>query len=140
MAVKPTIFELQQSFFYIFLRQHKISDSMVVISWLKKGGPLLRNTAQKIRAEKFDLFKFLLCFAQDFFLHLAQPSLHRKFAGICMGLIWFGWFDILAKSPGLYLVPELRYPWFGWFGKVWFGLMSSQKTQVSICLVPGLRY
>ena len=26
-------------------------------------------------------------------------------------LVWFGlvWFDVLAKTPGLYLVPELRY-------------------------------
>ena len=35
------------------------------------------------------------------------------------------WFDLLLKTPGLYLVPELRYPWFGlvWFGMVWYGLV-----------------
>ena len=28
------------------------------------------------------------------------------------GMVWLGliWFDVLAKTPGLYLVPELRYP------------------------------
>ena len=33
--------------------------------------------------------------------------------------------DVLAKSPGLYLVPELRYFWFGmvWYGIIWFGLV-----------------
>ena len=47
----------------------------------------------------------------------------RKFARICailvlyglvgLGLVWLGliWLDVLAKTPGLYLVPELRYPW-----------------------------
>ena len=44
------------------------------------------------------------------------------------GLVWLGlvWFDVLAKTPGLYLVPELRYPWFGlvWYGLVWYGMVS----------------
>ena len=43
---------------------------------------------------------------------------------VCFGMVWYGlaWFDVLAKTPGLYLVPELRYPWFGlvWYGLVWF--------------------
>ena len=63
------------------------------------------------------------------------------FGRVWFGLVWFGmfWFDLLLKTPGLYLVPELRYPWFGlvWFGLVlyglvWFGLMSSRKPQFSI--------
>ena len=32
---------------------------------------------------------------------------------VWFGMVWLGliWFDVLAKTPGLYLVPELRYPW-----------------------------
>ena len=28
--------------------------------------------------------------------------------------------DVFAKTPGLYLVPELRYPWYG---MVWYGMV-----------------
>ena len=46
---------------------------------------------------------------------------------VCFGMVWYGlvWFDVLAKTPGLYLVPELRYPWFGlvWYGLVWYGMV-----------------
>ena len=49
------------------------------------------------------------------------------FGMVWFGLVWFGmvWFDLLLKTPGLYLVPELRYPWFGlvWYDLVWYGLV-----------------
>merc|ERR1711940_331078 len=50
------------------------------------------------------------------------------FGMVWYGLIWCGmvWFDLFLKTRGLYLVPELRYPWFGlvlvWFGMVLYGL------------------
>jgi len=42
-------------------------------------------------------------------------------------MVWYDmvWFDVLAKTPGLYLVLEMRYPWFGlvWFGMIWYVLV-----------------
>ena len=61
-------------------------------------------------------------------------------------MVWFGmvWFDVLGKTPGLHLVHELRYPWFGlvWYGMVWYGLVWFDvlaKTP-GLYLVPELRY
>ena len=70
-----------------------------------------------------------------------RPPPHRRHHHEADGLDIL---DVLAKTPGLYLVPELRYPWFGlvwyglvwygmvWFGMIWFGLISSRKPQASI--------
>ena len=37
---------------------------------------------------------------------------------VWFGMVWFGlvWFDVLAKTPGLYLVPELRNLNFNFLG------------------------
>ena len=51
----------------------------------------------------------------------------RNLSETFRNLVWYGlvYFDVLAKPPGLYLLPELRYPWFGlvWFGMLWYGMV-----------------
>ena len=49
------------------------------------------------------------------------------------------WFDILVKTPGLYLVSEVRYGWFGlvWYGFVWFDVLAKTPR---LNIVPWLRY
>ena len=53
-------------------------------------------------------------------------------------MVWYGmaWFGLMfsRKNPCLYLVPELRYPWFGlvWYGIAWYTarvLSRSTTTQ-----------
>ena len=60
----------------------------------------------------------------------------RNLSETFRNLVWYGLvcFDVLAKPPGLYLLAELRYPWFGlvWYVMAWYSpwvLSRSTTTQ-----------
>ena len=70
-------------------------------------------------------FLYIFGVAQNFQLNgeglMAQKGGGGDAPPLATALLGMVWFDVLKKI-GLYLVPELRYPWFS---LVWFGLMSS---------------